>query len=53
MWSAQWFGKKSQQPKPLDKILKDLFKQEKKIMTDDEIEEQVKILNALFGGEVK
>lgn len=52
MWTIQWLGKKSQQPKPLEKILDGLFKQ-KKIMTDDEMLKQVMILNNIFGGEVK
>lgn len=52
MWTIQWLGKKSQQPKPLEKILDGLFKQ-KKIMTDDEMLAQVMILNNIFGGEVK
>lgn len=50
MWTIQWLGKKSQQPKSLDKIIKDLYKTEKKEMTEDEILEQVKTLNRLFGG---
>jgi hypothetical protein len=35
----------------IKKILE--FKQEKKIMTDSEMLEQAKILNVIFGGEVK
>ncbi len=50
MWTIQWLGKKSQQPRSLDKIIKDLYKTEKKEMTEDELEKQVRILNRLFGG---
>lgn len=50
MWTIQWLGKKSQQPKPLKKILDDLYK-EKKIMTDEDMLKQVEILNSIFGGE--
>lgn len=49
MWTVQWLGKKSQQPKPLTQILDNLHK-EKKVMTDEEMLEQVKRLNAIFGG---
>lgn len=52
MWTIQWLGKKSQHPKPLEQILDNLYK-EKKVMTDNEMLKQVKILNSLFGGEVK
>lgn len=52
MWTAQWFGKRSNHPKPLKEILKVMGK-EKKQMTDDEMFMKVKALNALFGGEVK
>lgn len=52
MWTIQWLGKRSQQPKPLNEILDNLYK-EKKIMTDEEMLEQVKMLNAIFGGELK
>lgn len=51
MWTIQWLGKKSQQPKPLEKILDGLFKQ-KKIMTDDEMLAQAKMLNAMLGGSI-
>jgi len=50
MWTIQWLGRKSQQPEPLNKILDNLYK-EKKIMTDEEMLEHVKVLNKLFGGE--
>lgn len=49
-WTIQWLGKKSQQPRPLNEILDNLYK-EKKEMTDEEMLKQVKILNKLFGGE--
>lgn len=52
MWTIQWLGKRSQQPKPLNKILDDLYK-EKKVMTDEEMLTQVKMLNSMFGGEIK
>ena len=52
MWTIQWLGKKSQQPRPLQEILDNMYK-EKKIMTDEEMLEQVKMLNAIFGGELK
>lgn len=39
---------------PIEKILEDMgTKKEKKEMTDDAMLAQVKVLNALFGGEVK
>jgi hypothetical protein len=50
MWTIQWLGKKSQQPEPLNKILDNLYK-ENKVMTDDQMFEQVKMLNRMFGGE--
>lgn len=49
MWTIQWLGKKSQQPRPLKEILNDLYKK-KKAMTDDQMLQQVKMLNKLFGG---
>lgn len=49
-WTIQWLGKKSQQPRPLNEILDNLYK-EKKEMTDEEMLKQVKILNKLYGGE--
>lgn len=54
MWTIQWLGKKSQHPKPLEEILNDLYteKQEKKVMTDEQMLNQVKVLNKLFGGTV-
>lgn len=52
MWTIQWLGKKYQQPRPLKEILKNIGK-EKKIMTNDEMFKRVKMLNALFGGEVR
>lgn len=51
-WTIQWIGKKHQHPKPLKEILENIGK-EKRIMTDDEMLERVKALNAMFGGEVK
>lgn len=50
-WTIQWLGKKSQQPRPLDEILDNLFK-EKKIMTDEDMFKQIQVLNALLGGEI-
>ncbi len=52
MWTIQWLGKRSQHPQPLQKILDSIDKQTK-VMTDIEMFNQVKILNKLFGGEVK
>lgn len=52
MWTIQWLGKKSQHPRPLNEILENLYK-EKKVMTDEQMLKQVKVLNRLFGGEVK
>lgn len=53
-WTIQWLGKKSEQPKPLEEILNNLYteKQEKKVMTDEQMLNQVKVLNKLFGGTV-
>lgn len=48
MWTAQWFSKNK--PKKLEEILKD---KPKVSMTDEEMLKQVKMLNAMFGGEVK
>ncbi len=53
MWTIQWLGKRSQHPEPLEKILDNLYKEKKKkIMTDEQMLNQVKILNSLFGGTV-
>lgn len=52
MWTAQWFGKKSSHPRPLKEILESIDK-DKKQMSDEDMFEKVKALNALFGGEVK
>ena len=49
MWTIQWLGKKSDHPKPLQEILDGLYK-EKKVMTDEQMLNQVKLLNKLFGG---
>lgn len=51
-WTIQWLGKKSQQPQPLKKILDNLHK-EKKEMTTDQMLNQVRLLNSVFGGEIK
>lgn len=53
-WTIQWLGKKSQQPKELNKILEEFDKpqKEKKAMTDKQMLAQVKALNAMFGGEI-
>jgi hypothetical protein len=50
MWTIQWLGRKSQHPRPLDEILDSLYK-EKEMMTDEQMFEQVKALNKMFGGE--
>lgn len=52
MWTIQWLGKKSDHPRPLNEILDSLYK-EKKIMTDEDMLNQVKVLNRLFGGSVE
>jgi len=49
LWTVQWQSKNK--PKPLNEILG--IEEEKKEMTDEEMLKQVKILNKLFGGEVK
>lgn len=49
-WTIQWLGKKK--PKQLKEILDSIGK-EKKVMTDEQMLKQVKLLNMLFGGEVK
>lgn len=48
MWTIQWLGKNK--PKPLNEILGE--KKEKKAMSDNEMLERVKMLNAMFGGEI-
>nr|WP_312578219.1 hypothetical protein [Sedimentibacter sp.] len=50
MWTIQWLGKKSQQPGSLKEILNNLYKG-KKVMTDEQMLEQVRALNKIFGGE--
>jgi len=52
MWTIQWLGKRHQHPRPLKEILNNIGK-EKKVMTDEQMLEKVKALNALFGGEVR
>lgn len=52
MWTIQWLRKKSQHPRPLNEILDSLYR-ERTVMTDEQMLKQVKVLNALFGGEVK
>ena len=52
MWTIQWLGKKHQQPPPLKEILQSIGREKKK-MTDEQMFNQVKVLNAVFGGEVK
>lgn len=51
MWTIQWLGKRQDHPKPLQEILDSLYK-EKKMMTDEQMLTQVKVLNTLFGGEL-
>ena len=48
LWTIQWLGDKKGHPKPLNEILG--IKKEKKVMTGEQMLEQVKQLNALFGG---
>ena len=52
LWTIQWLGKRHQHPRPLKEILANIGK-EKKTMTDEQMFEMVKVLNAMFGGEVK
>jgi len=51
-WTIAWLGKRHQQPRPLKEILNSIGK-ERKVMTDEEMLERVKMLNALLGGEVR
>ena len=51
MWTIQWLGKKQHHPRPIKEILDELYQEEKKVMTDDEMLKQVRVLNKLFGGE--
>lgn len=53
MWTIQWLGEKKHHPKPLKDILKELDKEvkEKRIMTDEEMLNQVMVLNMIFGGD--
>lgn len=51
LWTIQWLGKQHQHPRPLKEILANIGK-EKKTMTDEQMFEMVKVLNAMFGGEV-
>lgn len=51
LWTIQWLGKKSNHPKSLKEILEG--GKPKKIMTDEQMLEKVKILNAMLGGEVR
>lgn len=54
MWTIQWLGKKSQQPRPLQEILEAIDKErENKVMSDEDMLKQVMVLNKLFGGKVK
>ena len=50
-WTIAWIGKKHQHPRPLKEILNSIGK-EKVIMTDEQMLERVKMLNAIFGGKV-
>lgn len=50
-WTIAWLGKKHQQPRPLKEILGSIGKK-KKVMTDEQMFERVKMLNAIFGGKV-
>lgn len=49
-WNAQWMAGKSKPP-TLEKIL--YPNKQKEAMTDEQMLERVKQLNAVFGGEVK
>lgn len=49
LWTIQWLGDKKSQPKPLNEILG--IKPEKKVMTDEQMLQKAKQLNAIFGGE--
>ncbi len=51
-WTIAWLGKRHQQPRPLKEILNSIGR-ERKIMTDEQMLERVKALNAILGGEVK
>lgn len=51
LWTIQWLGKKSNHPKPLKEILESNTSKEP--MTDEQMLAQVKMLNAVFGGEVR
>lgn len=48
LWTIQWLDKKK--PKPLKEVLKDL--EPKKKMTDKEMLDQIKKINAMLGGDV-
>lgn len=48
-WAFRWHTKKP--PEPLDKILGKENKPKKKVMSDEQMFQQVKMLNALMGGE--
>lgn len=50
-WCASYFGKKG--PESLQKILDKIDNKPKKSMTDEQMLETVKMLNLMFGGEVK
>lgn len=52
LWTIQWLGKRHQHPRPLKEILAGIGK-EKNEMTDEQMFEVVKALNAMFGGEVR
>lgn len=49
LWTIQWLGDKKGHPKPLNEILG--IKEEKKVMTDEQMLQKAKQLNAIFGGE--
>lgn len=48
LWTIQWMGKKENHPKPLNEILG--IKEEKKVMTDQQMLAKARQLNAIFGG---
>jgi len=51
LWSIQWLDKKHR-PRPLKEILNNIGK-ERKIMTDEQMFERIKVLNMVFDGEVR
>lgn len=48
-WTIQWLGKKSQHPPSLNELLN----KKSKTMSSDDMLNEVKRLNAMFGGKIK